>query len=82
MGIFEVCTKQLDLAQLVIFRHNQAIEIVTVSYKGAIRFPSLCGFVDPVLVINVDPKPSNFNFFKGRSLADVDRCGHLLFGIS
>lgn len=51
------------------------------SYKGVICFLSFCGFVDLVLVINVDFKLSNFNFFKGRSLVDVDRCGYLFFGI-
>lgn len=62
--------RQFCLAQLVIFRHSQAIEIGTLSYKKGHSFPRVCGFVDTVLVIKFDLEPSNCNIFK--SLADIE----------
>lgn len=56
--------KQLDTAQSVIFRHDQAIEIGTVSYKRAIPFPSVRGYAAIVSDIKFDLEPSNFSFFK------------------
>lgn len=53
-------------------------EIVPLSYKGVIASPSLCGFVDKIVVIKSDLKPSNFNFFKERG-SDVKMDGATCF---